>query len=39
MDKERRDFFECSETVTIAFDAEYEVAIQLGISAGMLGTN
>jgi len=33
------DFSECSETVTIAFDAEHNVSIQLGISAGVLETN
>ena len=33
------DFFEGSETVTIAFDAEHKVSIQLGISAGVLETN
>ena len=33
------DFPEGSETVTIAFDAEYKVSIQLGISAGVLETN
>jgi hypothetical protein len=32
------DFSECSETVTIAFDAEHKVSIQLGISAGVLET-
>jgi hypothetical protein len=30
---------ECSETVTIAFNAEHKVSIQLGISAGVLETN
>jgi hypothetical protein len=30
---------ECSESFTIAFDAEDKVSIQLGISAGVLGTN
>jgi hypothetical protein len=30
---------EGSETVTIVFDAEYKVSIQLGISAGVLETN
>ena len=33
------DFSECSETVTIVFDAGHKVSIQLGISAGMLETN
>jgi hypothetical protein len=33
------DFPEGSKTVTIAFDPEHKVSIQLGISAGMLGTN
>ena len=33
------DFPEGSETVTIVFDAEHKVSIQLGISAGMLETN
>jgi len=33
------DFSECSETITIVFDAEHKVSIQLGISAGMLETN
>src|SRR5437667_11346120 len=33
------DFPECSETVTIALDAEHKVSIQLGISAGVLETN
>ena len=28
-----------SETVTIAFDAEHKVLVQLGISAGVLETN
>jgi hypothetical protein len=32
-------FSACSETVTIAFDAEHKVSIQLGISAGVLETN
>jgi hypothetical protein len=39
MDKERRGFSECSETVTIAFDAEHKVSIQLGISAALPETN
>ena len=30
------DFPEGSETVTIVFDAEHKVSIQLGISAGVL---
>ena len=30
---------DCSETVTIAFDAEHKVSIQLGISAGVLEAN
>lgn len=30
---------EGSETVTIVFDAEHKVSIQLGISAGVLETN
>ena len=33
------DFPEGSETVTIVFDAEHKVSIQLGISAGVLETN
>jgi hypothetical protein len=33
------DFPEGSETVTIVFDAEHKVSIQLGISAGVLKTN
>ena len=33
------DFSECSETGTIALDAEHKVSIQLTISAGMLETN
>ena len=33
------DFSECSETITIALDAEHKVSIQLGISAGVLETN
>jgi len=33
------NFPECSETVTIAFNAEHKVSIQLGISAGVLETN
>jgi hypothetical protein len=33
------DFPEGSETVTIAFNAEHKVLIQLGISAGVLKTN
>jgi len=34
-----RDFPEGSETVTIVFDAEHKVSIQLEISAGVLETN
>ena len=30
---------ECSESFTIAFDAEHKVLIQLGISAGVMETN
>jgi hypothetical protein len=30
---------ECSKTVTIVFDAEHKVLIQLGISPGVLQTN
>lgn len=33
------DFPAGSETVTIVFDAEHKVSIQLGISAGVLETN
>jgi hypothetical protein len=33
------DFPEGSETVTIVFDAEHKMSIQLGISAGVLETN
>ena len=33
------DFPECGESVTIAFDAEHRVSIQLGISPGVLETN
>ncbi len=33
------DFFEGSEPITIALDAEHKVSIQLTISAGMLETN
>jgi hypothetical protein len=33
------EFPEGSETVTIVFDAEHKVSIQLGISAGVLETN
>jgi len=33
------DFSEDTETITIVFDAEHKVSIQLGISAGMLETN
>ena len=32
------DFLEGSETVTIVFDAEHKVSIQLGISAGVMET-
>jgi len=33
------DFSEDTETITIVFDAEHKVSIQLGISAGVLETN
>jgi hypothetical protein len=33
------DFSEGTETITIVFDAEHKVSIQLGISASMLETN
>ena len=33
------DFSECSETVTIVFDAGHKVSIQLGIPASVLVTN
>jgi hypothetical protein len=32
-------FPKAGETVTIVFDAEHKVSIQLGISAGVLETN
>ena len=33
------DFPESSETVTIVFDAQHKVSIQLGISAGVMETS
>jgi hypothetical protein len=39
MDKGHRGFSRKRETVTIVFDAEHKVSIQLGISAGVLETN
>jgi hypothetical protein len=39
MDKERRGFSRRQQNRYDTFDAEHKVSIQLGISAGMLGTN
>ena len=39
MDRNGGDFPEGTETVTIVFDVEHKVSIQLGISAGVLETN